>query len=528
MNKYLIFSLLFLNGISVAGQFFKESSISGSIENNSHYYLNDDGLNYLVPESPYATNNYLKLNYFWKSLEAGIQYENYLPPLVGYSESLEGHRLVQRYLSYKSAKFEATAGTFYEQYGNGLILRTFEDRSLGINTTLDGLNLKWNILDYLSLKSFTAKHRGAKNNGSALIAGANLSFDIAMVLFPESDVLLQTGASFIYNNHNTNDPILRGNYPDEVSALSGDIYFSAGDFGIQAELVTKSFDPSQYNGISDKNGFAFLLNPSYSKKGFGFNGLIRRIKHMDFRSTPSNDQFFMLNFLPANTRQHKYSLANLHPYSAQPFNEYSHQFDFWFLLPENTILGGRFGTKISVNYSEQYSEIAYFSNTSDQDMRKIPDLQYRDFNLEIERKWSQKLKSVFSYINLDMENYYLVADNEPQKSQIAVADNLYKFSDDHSISIEIQYLWAEKPDKNWFAWNTEYAFLQKWAVYISDMWNYKSNGVHYPNGGIQFRHKSTLVSLSYGRNREGFKCSGGICRWIPAYSGLGLSVSVNF
>lgn len=514
--------------MSASGQFLKESSISGSIESNSQYYFPDNALNYTMPESPFATNNYLKLNYFWKSLEAGIQYENYLPPLAGYSESLEGHRLSQRFITYRSEKFSVTAGTFFEQYGNGLILRAFEDRSLGINTSLDGVNLNWKVIDCLSIKSFAAKQLGAKNNGDAVIAGANLSFDLAMLLFPEKNIIFQTGASFIFKNHAPDDSITGKIYPEEVSALSGEIYFSAGDFGLQAEMVTKSFDPSHYNGIANENGYAILLNPSYSKKGFGFNGLIRRLKHMDFRSEPSTDQFFMLNFLPANSRQHKYSLANLYPYSVQPFNEYSHQLDFWILLPPNTSLGGQFGTKLSVNYSAQYSEIAYFSNTTSHELFEIPGLQYRDFNIELEKKWSKKLKSIVSYINLDMENYFLVPDDEPQKTQIAVADILYKFSDNHSLSGEIQHLWAETPDKNWFAWNAEYAFLQKWSVFISDMWNYGSDRLHYPNGGIQFRHKSAALSMNYGRNREGFKCSGGICRWIPAYSGLGFSVSISF
>ena len=36
-----------------------------------------------------------------------------------------------------------TAGNFYEQFGSGLILRSFEERTLGIDNALDGLRLKY-------------------------------------------------------------------------------------------------------------------------------------------------------------------------------------------------------------------------------------------------------------------------------------------------------------------------------------------------------------------------------------------------
>lgn len=528
MNKFLFAGLVLLSYAKVSGQFFKESRVSGSVESNSHYYFTDRKLNFLLPELPFATNNYLKLNYSWKLFEAAIQYENYLPPLIGYSEKLKGHRLAQRFISFRNEKLEATAGTFYEQFGSGLILRAYEDRALGINTTLDGLNLRWNPLNYLSLKAFGAKQLGYKHDGKPVIGGANLNFDVATLLFPKKNMSLQTGISFVYKKNSNSSFVSGSSEPEEVSALSGEINLSAGDLNFQAEVITKSHDPSQFNGIAREKGFAYLLNPSYSKKGIGFNALFRRLKRMDFRSESSQDQFFMLNFLPANTRQHKYSLANLHPYSAQPFNEYSHQFDLWFLIPDNTSAGGPFGTKIAINYSGQYSEIAYLLNSTGNLSLSVPRLQYRDFNIEMERKWSQKLKSVVSYINLNMENYFIVPDYEAQKPQIAVADVLYKISDNQSLNVDIQHIWAETSLKNWFAWNAEYAFFQKWSLFFSDMWNYGSNGVHYPNGGILFRQKSTAISLNYGRNREGFKCSGGICRWIPAYTGLGFSVSASF
>ena len=111
---------------------------------------------------------------------------------------------------------------------------------------------------------------------------------------------------------------------------------------------------------------------------------------------------------------------------------------------------------------------------------------------------------------------------------IGVADVMVKINPDKSINFDVQHLWADTNSNNWIAISAEYNFSQKWTLFFSDMTNYTSQKMHYPNGGIQFNYKSTNISFNYGRNREGFRCSGGICRWMPAYSGLGFSVSTGF
>ena len=48
--------------------------------------------------------------------------------------------------------------------------------------------------------------------------------------------------------------------------------------------------------------------------------------------------------------------------------------------------------------------------------------------------------------------------------------------------------------------------------------------VHYYNFSVGYRHKATRVHLSYGRQREGVLCLGGICRTVPASNGLMLKL----
>lgn len=52
--------------------------------------------------------------------------------------------------------------------------------------------------------------------------------------------------------------------------------------------------------------------------------------------------------------------------------------------------------------------------------------------------------------------------------------------------------------------------------------------VQYCNIGTAYNLKANRISLSHGRVREGLLCVGGICRNIPAYKGLILSVMSSF
>lgn len=241
----------------------------------------------------------------------------------------------------------------------------------------------------------------------------------------------------------------------------------------------------------------------------------------------TNDNFFVLNYIPANTKQHKYSLANLHPYTAQPKNEFGWQADVFYLLPKKSKLGGKYGTKIAVNLSKQFSN-SFATNNSFSKLYKPENMVYRDINVEVDKKWSRKTKTIFSYIGLNMENFNLVADYEPQKSDIFVADILYKVNATKSVRVEIQHLWAETNEKNWVAFSGEFSVAPHWSVFFSDMTNYSGTNIHYPNGGVQLNIKSTSLQFNYGRNREGLKCSGGICKWMPAYTGFGFSLTTNF
>jgi hypothetical protein len=99
-----------------------------------------------------------------------------------------------------------------------------------------------------------------------------------------------------------------------------------------------------------------------------------------------------------------------------------------------------------------------------------------------------------------------------------------------------EYDESEKKDYqkrgHWAAALLEYTISPHWSFSIADKWNY-GNPVpefrdHYFTGSISYIHEATRIMLSGGRQSEGVVCVGGVCRTVPASSGVSLTVSTSF
>ena len=94
--------------------------------------------------------------------------------------------------------------------------------------------------------------------------------------------------------------------------------------------------------------------------------------------------------------------------------------------------------------------------------------------------------------------------------------------------MELAYLTTFEDQKDWMSALLEVNFAPSWSIFVSDMFNHGMTKVHYYNAGFSYTEGRTRVSFSYGRNRQGMVCSGGVCRLMPAYTGGNLTVSTSF
>jgi hypothetical protein len=183
--KYLLLSFaIFCSGITLAqdnGYFF------GGLESNSQWLLDDDGINFVTPEDQFRSNNYVQLNYSLGKFTAGVQYEAYLPSaLLGYSPVYDGgNNIGTYYLNFKNETLDITGGYFYEQFGSGLILRSWEDRQLGINNALKGLRVNWQATKDVEVTGVYGQQRNGFDVSEGVIQGIDANFDLSSALSVE-------------------------------------------------------------------------------------------------------------------------------------------------------------------------------------------------------------------------------------------------------------------------------------------------------------------------------------------------------
>jgi len=559
INQLLFISLLSLS--TFAQEIEKEKiNFNGGFESNSQWYLNDNGLRdefdnpTMQPEQPLRSNSYLFLNFKYKKWSAGIQGESYMEnALLNLNPKYDGANVATYFLQYRNDKIDVTAGYFYEQFGSGLLFRSWEDRALGINNALRGGRVIFKPTKYITLKSIYGNQRTGFDVTKSVVYGADTEIILSDIFRLETyDVSL--GLTFVARDEKTD--IVNPNFDDVTNAFAARINVNHDSFYLSSEFNYKTEDAVvQTPGIIDNNlikpGNALLLNLGYSKKGFGIDASFRRLENMSFFSERAakgntfNDK--IMNFIPSLTKQHHYNLANIYVYQPQPnvsiadvnfvkAGEIGAQIDVFYDFKKGSKIGGKYGTKVALNASNWNALGGTFYLFTPQDYTTdffgFGKRMYADYNIEITKKWSPKLQSIFSYINQYYNKKFIEDAIGEVNTNIVAAEATYKFTSTQSIRVMGEHMWADYDKKNWAGATIEFNINSKFSMYVSDLYNYGNDleyaQNHYYNVGGAFRKKSTRIALNYGRQRGGLVCVGGVCRFVPESSGVSLSLNTSF
>jgi Family of unknown function (DUF6029) len=538
----------------------KFGKFSGGLESNSQWYLNDKELSTMQPTNPLRSNNYLLVNYSLKKWNAGIQVESYeKESLLNYNPKYKGTNLATFHLNYRSKEIDFTAGYFYEQFGSGMILRSWEDRALGINNAIRGARFVARPNNYLTFTALFGQHRSGFDISKGKIYGFNSEVDFKDLLGFET-TQFSGGISFVGRDEKI-ESITFPDFFNTTNAVSYRLNFSHKAFYFSSELNTKSRDAilTNENTISNnfvKVGNAFLFNFGYTKKGLGIDASIRRVQNMGFFSeripefysasnTSINYNDKIINYVPALTKQHHYNLANIYVYQAQnrvdfqdqektKAGEIGGQIDVFYDIKKKTLLGGKYGTKVAINISNWYnldgdynfSPPKYKTNTIDTKQK-----YFSDYNIEITKKISPTVTSGLSFIN-QYYNKNLLEGGDLVKANILGAESTINLSKIKSIKVAAEHLWANTDKKNWMAGTLEYNINSKLSFFVSDMYNYGNDEskkqTHYYNLGTSYRRGANRIAINYGRQRGGLVCVGGVCRFVPESTGVALSLNTSF
>lgn len=513
----------------------KTGYLTGSFDNNTIYYLNDAKSNAVAPEDHLGSNNYLKLDYYKGNFSAGLQMEAYLPVLLGYPTNLKKAALTNLYAMWADKGFTITAGSFYDQFGSGLLFRAWEDRMLGMNNALMGARLTYNYEDILGVKALWGMPRFGMEYTDTQARGVDLSLSISNAL-KWKGVSLAVEGSYLNRYEEIDGDMEEIGAKPTSHGYSGRLNFETHGFTFKGEWVETGEQHIQNPFFSAddrrvwlrKYGNAQLIELGYSGHGLGINISGRRLEYMNSPIiTGNNSTSNLMNYTPAMCAQYTYMLTTLHPYTPQTGlpqamipGEIGGQIDIYYNFKRGSALGGKRGMKIHGNFAMYYS--LYGERTA-----KAGNMLLKSVNVDLEKQFTRKFKMYLLYCFQEWNPSY--GENKSTwLSNTFVADLTYKWTSKLSTRLELQYLTTFEDHRDWMAMLLEVNFAPKWSIYGSDMYNHGDTKVHYYNVGVSYTHSRTRIALSYGRNRAGYVCSGGVCRAIPAYTGGNLAVTIAF
>lgn len=515
--------------------------LSGSLQSDILLPEKDKTTGASTDDGHFLTNTYLDLKATSRYVEAGARLEYLKHPLPGFENDIKGWGLPHFYVKGRYKNAELTLGSFYEQFGSGFILRTYEERSLGIDNSLQGARLHYRPWDGVAVKILTGRQRRYWKHNDSWLTGGDIEWNIDEWLkgLQKHQTYAMIGFSYInkYEKENVvmTDPTHRLRLPRYVNAFDVRLRVQHRSLNVLAEMAMKTQDPSNDNGYIYRNGYVAMLSGSYSKRGMSLLLQAKRSTNMTLRSSRGMEgTSSFINHLPAFTIEHTYTLPALYPYATRPDGEWAYQAAGAYTFPKGSMLGGKYGTMVKINFSHVHS----ISKNEDGGRGTNgygssfwgwgASTYYQDIDVQVEKRLGKDTRLNLMYMNQRYNQTVIEGHGGMLNSHIFVADVKQRLTRKTTLRVEGQYLFSKDGDKDWAFALAELSLAPHWMFTLSDLYNLGNTHVHYYQGFVTYSGGAHRLQLGYGRTRAGFNCSGGVCRYIPATKGMTLSYNYNF
>jgi hypothetical protein len=521
-------------------------SIHGNFQVDAQYYNQDTAIGAPIVPQKTLSNGFGNINYIRGNFSAGVRYESYNPVMQGFDTRYQGSGIPYRYARYKAGNLDITAGNFYDQFGSGLVLRIYEERGLLYDNTMDGFRAIYNPIKGITLKGMIGHERTFFTVSPGIVRAGDIDINLSELFdsLNTRKTKVTVGGSFVSKYQASTSSTL--NEPGNVGCGGGRLNIIRGGFNVYGEYAYKINDPSLSNNYSFKNGQGAYVSASYAANGFSVMWAGKYVDNMSFRS--DRDQYntaAMINYMPALTKYHTYLLAAYYPYATQPNGEMSTQAEVQYKVKKGTPLGGKYGMEIAGNASMAYG-IDTANIAPQNDVHKYNyvvksfapgEKFFHDFNIEVFKKFTKRVKATFLYSN-QFYNKNIIQENSAVndyaniKANIFVADFTFKYKPTSSIRMEAQTLQTKQDKGSWAEAMVEWWPRSNFFLAVLDQYNYgnpdPTKRFHYYLVNIGIIRDATRISLTYGKQRAGIFCVGGVCRNVPASDGLSMTITTSF
>ncbi|MBS1643604.1 MAG: hypothetical protein JST36_01065 [Bacteroidetes bacterium] len=515
-----------------------QGTLSGDFQANYNVYQRDEAIGatgelydkYLNGGEAWLTNRY-SYKGFTASLRVDVfNNSNLLTPGTAYN----AYGIGAFSLSKEFGKLSVTGGYIYDQIGSGILFRSYEDRGLLIDNALEGVSVKYRPADNIMLKAFTGQQKQQtpdkmNNRYQPIIKGFNAEgdFDLgknsSVHISPGVGLLNRTlddaSMSAVAARINSQDLSTRFVPQYNMYAFTGYNTLTVGNISWYIEGAYKTNEAIDNTKLLvDVPGNVVYTTLGYAVKGVAVNLTGKRTENFEMRTSPQEALLKgMLNWQPVVARIRHQRLMSRYSPASQNLSEQAAGVDL--------ILAPKEDLDITLNY------------THIDDLNNVK--LFRELYGEAEYRGLENWRFTVGaqYLNYNQE-VYQVRPGVPMVEAITpFFEATYKLSEKKSLRLEAEYMSSQQDYGSWAFALLEYNIAPRLSFSVSDMYITKLNpsnisgftkSPHYYNAFIAYTAGPHRFTLSYVKQPDGINCTGGVCRYEPAFSGLRMGITSSW
>ena len=223
--------------------------ISGNTELNIQTFQEDSTINAEARDA--YVRNYINLIYNYKNISVGSRWELYNNTIPGLKD-YEGAGLANKFVQFKNNFIDITLGNFYDEFGNGLIFRTYYDPNLGVDNSVNGLRLKTNPYQGIYLTAIIGRQKSYWELSNSTLRALNADLLLNEIILKSWSSYVNVGASFVTKKEYDDNPLYI--LPENVGAFNGRLHVTKNNININIDYAYKINDPSADTIIFIKTG----------------------------------------------------------------------------------------------------------------------------------------------------------------------------------------------------------------------------------------------------------------------------------
>jgi hypothetical protein len=527
MRLFVVGLLLCLH-FSVCAQ---QGNLSGDLMMTANFFERDTNIkasgNPLYDNLLSGGEAWLGLRYSGYGFTASVRFDAFNNSnLQNPALPLSGSGLGMFSLNKEINDLSITAGHIYDQIGSGIIFRAYEDRGLLIDNDLFGLHLKYKLSEHLQIKGFTGQTKNVFERYAPILKGFNAEGDFSIgksahitpgfgVTNRTMDQASMDGVVSVINSLPANK-----RFVPKYNSYAAAVYntLNAGDITWYVEGALKSQEAVATDiGLVNVDGSVIYSTLGYSRAKFGINLAAKRTENFMMRTSPNETLIRGLyNWQPIIAQIRPQRVIARYTPPSMDLSEVSYIANVFYTPNENVTFNASYTHINTLQKDTLYREV--FASA---EIRSIPKwiisggIQYLIYNQAV---YQQKVKA--DYPNIFALTPYL--------------DVTYKIRETKSIRAELQYMNTKQDFGSWLFGLLEFSMAPKWSLAVSDMYNIAPNkkhvnkAQHYPSVFLAHTRGPNRFTLNYVKQVEGINCTGGVCRYEPAFSGVRLGVISTF